>query len=105
MYNLQVDLGFPHTEEKMSLLASIVLTSVGGNVEELKVTGFNHPRHGYFPMHTAPKTLTSAVLDKIKACCPGLKTLCIRDCGFDLEPDFHRHLPDALEKLKFHGCM
>lgn len=87
----------------MFLLASIVLPSVGGHVQELKVTGFNDVRHG-FPMNETPKTMTSAVLDEIKACCAGLKSLSIRECRFNEEPDFHTHLPDTLEKLEFHAC-
>jgi hypothetical protein len=104
MCNLQVDLVFPRTEEQMFLFASIVLSTVGGNVQELKVTGFNDSRHGLPLDPTLLKTLSSAVLDKINDCCPGLKTLCIRKCRFDLVPDFHAHLPDALEKLEFHEC-
>lgn len=114
----QVDLGFPRTSRQISLLASTVFTSKRSNtVEELKITGFhncpifddgagpsvNMSRRDYFNLRE-PRTLSSSVLQEIKASCPGLKTLVIRKCVLDSDPDWHANLPGTLENLEFHGC-
>lgn len=92
-----------------SVLASRVFPSVGDKVRELKVTGFHNLRE-FFHLSvdcfgSETKTLTAAILDRIAASCPILKTFVIRKCNLDVRPDpFQDHLPGTLETLEFYEC-
>jgi hypothetical protein len=116
-----VDLVFPRTGKQILQLAKEVLPSISSNgvVEELKITGFcsdpvvdlgDGPEldkvqlFSYFCDRRPPKTISSRVIEAIKASCPRLKTLIIRNCGLDLEMDVELNLPNTLQKLEFHSC-
>jgi F-box-like len=105
---LQVDLCFPRTEEQLRQLACHVLPFVGRHVRELKITGF-HVVHEPWEIPEAhepePKTLSSAILIRIKASCHKLKTLVIRKCRLEENAtEFGDYLPKSLENLSFIGC-
>lgn len=85
-------------------MASTILPSIGEKLEELKITGFEGVHEDAFENEREPQTLSVAVLDKIKASCPGLKTLVLRRCRFDLEPAAQDNLPDTLETLELDYC-
>lgn len=99
--NLQVDLAFPRKPEQIDFLASTVF---GPQLEVLKITGFHNFYEDVFQDEAEPQTLSLAVLNKIKASCPGLKTLVFRKCRFDKEPAVQDNLPGTLETLEFHAC-
>ena len=111
-----MDLTKPRTIWQISQLATTVFPSISseGVVEELKITGFiqdpvvdrgGRPRIDDILRETTPQTLSSQVLSKIQASCPGLKTLVIRNCGLRL---FHGsimrlNVPETVQKLEFHN--
>lgn len=90
---------FPRTPEQISCLALNVFPSIGESMEELKITG---TYDAYDKI--GPQTISVAVLDKMKAFCPRLKTLVFRFCRFDLERAAQDNLPSTLETLEFHDC-
>jgi hypothetical protein len=117
-----VDLVFPRTIQQISQLATAVFPSISPNcvVEELKITGFirdpvvehgGRPRIDYFPRRHCfrdpytPRTLSSAVMEEIKASSPGLKTLIIRNCLVRVVLNARNiNIPNTLQKLEFHNC-
>jgi hypothetical protein len=96
-----VELRFPRTRTQISHFAQNVLSRIGDDLEELLITGFYHI-HDYD--ENVSQTVSVAVLDKIKSCCPNLKTLVFRHCRFDLEPAAQDNLPETLKTLKFDNC-
>jgi hypothetical protein len=117
-----VDLTKPRTIWQISQLATTVFPSISseGVVEELKITGFiqdpvvdsgGRPRvdyiirENYFTHRLTPQTVSSKVLSKIQASCPGLKTLVIRNCSLHLFPGsiMRLNVPDTVQKLEFHN--
>jgi hypothetical protein len=96
-----VELGFPRTRRQISSFAQNVLPSCGDDLEELMITGF-YDIDDYDD--NVSQTVSVAVLNKIKACCPKLKTLVFRYCRFDLEPAAQDNVPDNLETLEFFRC-
>jgi hypothetical protein len=65
------------------------------------ITGFYHIRNYD---DKVSQTVSVAVLNKIKACCPKLKTLTFRYCRFDLERSAQNNLPNNLKTLEFSHC-
>lgn len=96
-----MELKFPRTSRQILSFAQIVLPSCGDDLEELMITGFYHI---YDYDDNVSQTVSVAVLNKIKACCPKLKTLVFRYCRFDLEPAAQDNVPDNLETLEFYRC-
>jgi hypothetical protein len=92
---------FPRTRRQISQFARNVLSSFGDDLEELMITGFYHIRNYD---DKVSQTVSVAVLNKIKACCPKLKTLTFRYCRFDLERSAQDNLPDNLKTLEFFHC-